>query len=108
MLAYVFHRRQLCVYHRPRLLFLDEPTVGIDAQSRNMILDSLATLNEQGTTMIYTTHYMEEAERLCKEVAIIDSGRIISQGKPGCLVSNGGHDNLQELFFSLTGKSLRD
>ncbi|MEN8142283.1 MAG: ATP-binding cassette domain-containing protein [Thermodesulfobacteriota bacterium] len=96
------------ILHQPRLLFLDEPTVGIDAQSRNMILGSLATLNEQGTTMVYTTHYMEEAERLCKEVAIIDNGRIISQGEPGTLVSEGGYDNLQELFFSLTGRSLRD
>ena len=94
--------------HEPMILFLDEPTVGIDAQSRNMILDSLASLNEQGTTMVYTTHYMEEAERLCKEVAIIDNGRIISQGEPGALVRDGGHENLQELFFSLTGRSLRD
>lgn len=96
------------ILHQPRLLFLDEPTVGIDAQSRNMILDSLATLNDEGTTMVYTTHYMEEAERLCKEVAIIDNGRIISQGAPADLVKQGGYDNLQELFFSLTGKSLRD
>ncbi len=96
------------ILHRPRLLFLDEPTVGIDAQSRNMILDSLANLNEQGTTMVYTTHYMEEAERLCREVAIIDNGRIISQGEPGALVSEGKYENLQGLFFSLTGKSLRD
>jgi ABC-2 type transport system ATP-binding protein len=96
------------ILHRPRLLFLDEPTVGIDAQSRNMILDSLANLNEQGTTMVYTTHYMEEAERLCREVAIIDNGRIISQGKPGAMVSEGKYENLQGLFFSLTGKSLRD
>ena len=96
------------ILHRPQLLFLDEPTVGIDAQSRNMILDSLASLNEQGTTMVYTTHYMEEAERLCKEVAIIDNGRIISQGAPETLVRDGGYDNLQDLFFSLTGRSLRD
>lgn len=96
------------ILHQPRLLFLDEPTVGIDAQSRNMILDSLATLNDKGTTMVYTTHYMEEAERLCKEVAIIDNGRIISRGAPADLVRQGGFDNLQGLFFSLTGKSLRD
>ncbi len=70
------------ILHQPRLLFLDEPTVGIDAQSRNLILDRLAHLNGQGTTMIYTTHYMEEAERLCSEVAIIDQGKVVVGGPP--------------------------
>jgi ABC-2 type transport system ATP-binding protein len=96
------------ILHRPRLLFLDEPTVGIDAQSRNLILDRLAHLNEQGTTMIYTTHYMEEAERLCTQVAILDQGRIIAEGKPAEMIRAGNHANLQELFFSLTGRKLRD
>jgi len=96
------------ILHQPRLLFLDEPTVGIDAQSRNLILDRLAHLNEQGTTMIYTTHYMEEAERLCSEVAIIDMGKIVAGGKPCDLIRDGGHDSLQELFFALTGRKLRD
>lgn len=96
------------ILHRPKLLFLDEPTVGIDAQSRDMILARLATLNQSGTTMVYTTHYMEEAERLCAEVAIMDSGRVISLGKPKELMKNGGHATLQEMFFSLTGRKLRD
>jgi ABC-2 type transport system ATP-binding protein len=82
--------------------------VGIDAQSRNLILDRLAHLNEQGTTMIYTTHYMEEAERLCTQVAILDQGRIIAEGKPAEMIRAGNHANLQELFFSLTGRKLRD
>ncbi|MBU0483435.1 MAG: ABC transporter ATP-binding protein [Proteobacteria bacterium] len=96
------------ILHQPKLLFLDEPTVGIDAQSRDMILARLAALNQAGTTMVYTTHYMEEAERLCSEVAIMDSGRVLSQGKPGELMKDGGHDTLQDMFFSLTGRKLRD
>jgi ABC-2 type transport system ATP-binding protein len=96
------------VLHQPKLLFLDEPTVGIDAQSRNLILDRLAHLNEQGTTMIYTTHYMEEAERLCSEVTIMDEGRIVAAGVPAELMRNGGHSSLEELFFALTGRKLRD
>jgi len=96
------------ILHRPRLLFLDEPTVGIDAQSRNLILDRLAHLNGQGTTMVYTTHYMEEAERLCTRVAIIDRGRIIAEGKPADMIRAGSHATLQDLFFALTGRKLRD
>jgi ABC-2 type transport system ATP-binding protein len=96
------------ILHQPKLLFLDEPTVGIDAQSRNLILDRLAHLNQQGTTMIYTTHYMEEAERLCSEVAIIDMGKVIAGGRPAELIRAGGHCTLQELFFALTGRKLRD
>ncbi len=64
--------------HKPRVLFLDEPTVGVDPQSRNFIFDHIERLNEEGMTIIYTTHYMEEAERLCDRVAIMDSGRILA------------------------------
>ena len=95
--------------HQPRLLFLDEPTVGIDAQSRNLILEKLLKLKESGTTMIYTTHYMEEAERLCSTVAIIDEGRIIASGSPRELIGRPpGFSSLGELFLALTGKQLRD
>ena len=66
--------------HSPKILFMDEPTVGIDSQSRNLIFDVIEELNKGGTTIIYTTHYMEEAERLCKRIAIIDTGKIIAQG----------------------------
>jgi len=66
--------------HNPPLLLCDEPTVGIDPQSRNAIFDFLTMLNQNGTTIIYTTHYMEEAERLCTKLAIIDNGRIIAEG----------------------------
>lgn len=66
--------------HDPQLLLCDEPTVGVDPQSRNAIFDYLSSLNKQGKTIVYTTHYMEEAERLCNRIAIIDLGRIIAEG----------------------------
>jgi linearmycin/streptolysin S transport system ATP-binding protein len=68
------------ILHDPQIILCDEPTVGIDPQSRNAIFDYLEKLNESGKTIIYTTHYMEEAERLCSRVAIIDFGHIISMG----------------------------
>jgi ABC-2 type transport system ATP-binding protein len=95
--------------HQPRLLFLDEPTVGIDAQSRNLVLEKLSFLKEQGISMIYTTHYMEEAEAICTRVAILDLGRMIAHGSPRDLIlAHPGCTNLGELFLDLTGKHLRD
>jgi len=73
--------------HRPRLLILDEPTVGVDPQSRNAILESVEELSAQGIAVLYTTHYMEEAERLCDRVAIIDEGVIQAEGTRRELVS---------------------
>jgi ABC-2 type transport system ATP-binding protein len=66
--------------HRPKLLILDEPTVGVDPQSRNAILESVETLAGEGIAVLYTTHYMEEAERLCDRVAIIDEGKVKAEG----------------------------
>lgn len=66
--------------HRPKVLLMDEPTVGIDPQSRNHIFEVIERLNAEGMTIVYTTHYMEEVERLCDRIAIIDSGKIIAQG----------------------------
>lgn len=66
--------------HQPKILFMDEPTTGVDPQSRNKIFDIIEILNQQGLTIIYTTHYMEEVERLCDTIAIIDSGKIIAKG----------------------------
>jgi ABC-2 type transport system ATP-binding protein len=66
--------------HRPKVLFMDEPTVGIDPQSRNLIFEVIEKLHKEGTTIIYTTHYMEEAERLCDRIGIMDNGEIIAQG----------------------------
>lgn len=66
--------------HKPKILLMDEPTVGIDPQSRNRIFEVIEILNNEGMTIVYTTHYMEEVERLCNRIAIIDSGRIVAQG----------------------------
>ncbi|MCA9685072.1 MAG: ABC transporter ATP-binding protein [Myxococcales bacterium] len=78
--------------HEPRLLLLDEPTVGVDPQSRNLLLDNVAKLREQGVAVLYTTHYMEEAERLCDRVAIIDHGRILASGRTKELLAAHGGD----------------
>jgi ABC-2 type transport system ATP-binding protein len=97
------------IIHSPRLLFLDEPTVGVDAQSRALIMDLLAGLKQDGTTMLYTTHYMEEAEALCDTVAIMDAGRIIVEGAPTHLIADHpAADSLGDLFLQLTGRTLRD
>jgi ABC-2 type transport system ATP-binding protein len=97
------------VLHQPRLLFLDEPTVGIDAQSRHMILENLGHLRETGMTMVYTTHYMEEAQQLCSRVAIVDAGRVIAEGRPHDLIAGAVDcDSLEALFLHLTGRQLRD
>jgi ABC-2 type transport system ATP-binding protein len=68
------------IVHKPELIIMDEPTVGIDPQSRNHILESIKKLNQRGTTIIYTSHYMEEVEELCSRVVIMDNGRLIAQG----------------------------
>ena len=68
------------IAHKPRLIILDEPTVAVDPQSRNKILEGIKQLNEQGSTIIYTSHYMEEVEQICTRVAIMDHGRIIASG----------------------------
>ena len=97
------------ILHTPRLVFLDEPTVGIDAQSRNLILEKLMILKDSGTTMIYTTHYMEEAQQLCTRAAVMDEGRVIVEGHPASLIDKHPDcSNLGELFLKLTGKNLRD
>jgi ABC-2 type transport system ATP-binding protein len=95
----------------PQLLFLDEPTVGIDPQSRNNIFEVIKGLQAKGTTVLYTTHYMEEADRLCNRVAIMDGGKIIAMDTPHTLKSRLGdpeHVTLEEVFLKLTGRSLRD
>ena len=82
--------------HRPHLLVLDEPTVGVDPQSRNAILDSVEMLSAQGMGVLYTTHYMEEAERLCDRVGIIDHGKIVAEGTRRELVELvGQHDRIK-------------
>ena len=66
--------------HRPKLLIMDEPTVGVDPQSRNYIMESIRKLNDEGTTIIYTSHYMEEVEELCNRIVIMDEGTKIAEG----------------------------
>lgn len=68
------------IAHKPRILIMDEPTVAVDPQSRNKILEGITELNRQGTTVIYTSHYMEEVEQICSRIAIMDHGRVIAQG----------------------------
>jgi len=97
------------IVHTPPLLFLDEPTVGVDAQSRALIMDRLGALRSGGTAVVYTTHYMEEAQALCDTVAIMDAGRIIAEGPPADLLARRpGAGSLGELFLELTGRTLRD
>lgn len=76
--------------HEPEILILDEPTVGVDTQSRNAILESIHSLNQFGVTVLYTTHYIEEAQRLCDRVAIIDQGKIIALDRPARLIQDFG------------------
>ena len=96
---------------RPRLLFLDEPTVGIDPQSRSHIFETVEGLRDAGMTVLYTTHYMEEADRLCDRLAIMDHGQLIRLGSPNELKSEFGDPaevTLETVFLELTGRSLRD
>jgi len=88
--------------HRPRIVLLDEPTVGVDPQSRNRIFEMVEGLRNEGTTVIYTTHYMEEAERLCDTIAIIDHGRVIAHGTREELVAQsfGGRSDVLMRFAS--------
>ena len=83
------------ILHDPKILFLDEPTVGVDVQSRNVIIDHLKELNRAGTTVVYTSHHMEEAESFCSRVAIIDNGKIIVEGSPQQLIANNEGFNIE-------------
>jgi len=97
------------ILHKPKILFLDEPTVGVDVQSRNMITEYLRHLHAQGTTIIYSSHYLEEAESLCSKVTIIDSGKVIATDTPSNLIQQQAScRNLEEVFLKLTGKDIRD
>ncbi len=95
----------------PQLLFLDEPTVGIDPQSRNHIYENIIGLQKKDMTILYTTHYMEEADRLCQRIAIMDAGKIIANDTPYNLKKQLGSPDrvtLEDVFLKLTGRSLRD
>jgi ABC-2 type transport system ATP-binding protein len=95
--------------HQPQILILDEPTVGVDAQSRNLIFEYLKQLNNSGTTILYTTHYLDEAEELCTRVSIIDDGQIVESGSPKSLIKkHDGCNDLGDVFLKITGKALRE
>lgn len=97
------------ILHEPLILFLDEPTVGVDVQSKNVIISYLKELNAKGTTIIYTSHHLTEAQDFCTKIAIIDRGTIYAEGTPNQLIqSTPGAHNLEDVFISLTGKELRD
>ncbi len=85
--------------HNPKILFMDEPTVGVDPQSRNRIFEIVEKLNKQGMTIVYTTHYMEEVERLCNRIAIIDAGEIIAQGTQSELQKQSDVKEVVEICF---------
>lgn len=95
--------------HQPQILILDEPTVGVDAQSRNLIFEYLKQLNNSGTTILYTTHYLDEAEELCSQLSIIDDGQIVESGSPKTLIQkHDGCQHLGDVFLKITGKALRE
>ncbi|MFK5878041.1 MAG: ABC transporter ATP-binding protein [Flavobacteriaceae bacterium] len=97
------------ILHQPKILFLDEPTVGVDVQSKNVIMQHLRKMNEDGTTIIYTSHHMSEAQDFCSKVAIVDSGKIIIKGTPNELIKSvDGAQRLEEVYLNLTGGELRD
>src|SRR5436190_1512464 len=89
----------------PELLFLDEPTTGLDPQSRRQLWGVIRSFREQGRTVLLTTHYMDEAERLCDRVAIVDHGLVIALGSPGELIARLGGDHVIE-FAVADGQSL--
>ena len=104
------------IAHKPKLIFLDEPTVAVDPQSRNNILEQIKKLRNDGATIVYTTHYMEEVEILCDRIIILDKGKIIAQGTSDDLKKKANiketvqkvGPTLNDVFLKLTGKELRD
>ena len=107
------------IINKPKIIFLDEPTTGLDPQARRNLWDLIRELKASGTTVVITTHYMDEAEELCDRVAIIDSGKIISMNTPDNMIDDliaTGFErkkkvkeaNLEDVFIALTGKELRE
>jgi ABC-2 type transport system ATP-binding protein len=105
--------------NEPKIIFLDEPTTGLDPQARRSLWELIKTIRQRGTTVIITTHYMDEAEYLCDRVAIIDAGKIIAMDTPDALIDNlvaSGFErpkemklaNLEDVFINMTGHSLRE
>lgn len=105
------------IAHKPSLIFMDEPTVAVDPQSRNNILEGIKALNRQGATVVYTSHYMEEVEQVCNRIVILDRGRMIAKGTKDSIKKevaaknpelDAKHLTLNDVFLELTGRQLRD
>ena len=97
------------ILHQPEVLFLDEPTVGVDIQSKEVIINILKELNSNGTTILYTSHHLVEAQDFCTRLSIIDQGKILIEGSSEELIQNvKGASNLEEVFLELTGNQIRN
>jgi ABC-2 type transport system ATP-binding protein len=105
--------------NKPSIIFLDEPTTGLDPQARRNLWDLIRTIRDNGATVVITTHYMDEAEQLCDRVAVMEAGKIIALDTPDALIDNliaSGFErkkevkkaNLEDVFLSLTGQEWRD
>ncbi len=95
--------------HHPHILFLDEPTLGLDPQTRNLIWDYIKKLNKkEGITIFFTTHYMEEADRIAQRIAVIDHGKIIARGSSSELKEQTKAPSLEDAFLALTGRGIRE
>ena len=97
----------LAIIGDKEIIFLDEPTTGLDPQSRRKLWDAINRLKEKGKTIFLTTHYMDEAEKLCDQLLIIDNGRVIAEGSPGSLLDDYLVENTEDLFLKLTGREIR-
>jgi ABC-2 type transport system ATP-binding protein len=96
------------VLHQPSILILDEPTVGVDVQTRHAILEYLRSIHAKGTTLIYTSHQLSEAEELCEEVALIDRGRLLLQSPMKDVLQQHGGKGLEQIFLNMTGRAYRN
>lgn len=96
------------VLHDPQILFWDEPSTGLDPQTRNVIWKLARKFNGEGKTLVFTTHYMEEADNLCSRVAVMDSGKMVALDDPERLKESTGSTNLEQVFVHFTGEEVRD
>ena len=96
------------IIHDPEILFWDEHTTGLDPQTRQAIWQLARKLNSEGKTMIFTTHYMEEADGICNRVAVMNEGKLVALDPPNVLKEKSGVKNLEDAFIRLTGEMIRD
>lgn len=98
----------LGILHEPTFIFLDEPTVGVDVQSKNSIIQFLKSLHTQGATILYTSHHLAEAQEFCQQIALIDHGQVLVEGEINALMASHQYTDLQSMFIGLTGEAFRD